>query len=136
MGPGRNKEGSTGLVANPLESPCGDQTHNQEVVAPKTAGVFPCVSVLVGALEGDVEYGAFVAVLSPDAGADGAVSDFVYWLLVWCTSWRLIFHDVLFCWFNGEEEKCWWHLLASAWSSGNPHVFKVLSVGDLLDALA
>ena len=45
----------SGLVANPLESPCCYQAHNQEVVAAETGGVLPCVSVLVGALEGDVE---------------------------------------------------------------------------------
>ena len=67
----------SGLVANPLESPCGDQAHNQEVVAAKTGGVLPCVSVLVGPLEGDVEQGTFVGLLAPDARADGAVADFV-----------------------------------------------------------
>jgi hypothetical protein len=83
------------LVANPLESPCGNQAHNQEVVAAKTGGVLPCVSVLVGALEGDVEQGTFVGFLAPDARADDAVADFVDGLAVWCTSGRLIFHDVL-----------------------------------------
>lgn len=72
----------SGLVANPLESPCGDQAHNQEVVAAKTGGVLPCVSVLVGPLEGDVEQGAFVGLLAPDARADGTVADFVDGLAV------------------------------------------------------
>ena len=72
----------SGLVANPLESPCGDQAHNQEVVAAKTSGVLPCVSVLVGPLEGDVEQGTFVALLTPDARTDGAVADFVDGLAV------------------------------------------------------
>ena len=45
----------SGLVTNPLESPRGYQTHNQKVIAAETGGVLPCVSVLVGALEGDVE---------------------------------------------------------------------------------
>ena len=67
----------SGLVANPLESPCRDQADNQEVVAAETGGVFPFLSVLVGPLEGDVEHGAFVRLLAPDAGADGAVADFM-----------------------------------------------------------
>ena len=84
----------SGLVANPLECPCGDQADNQEVVAAKTGGVLPGVSVLVGPLKGDVEHGTFVGLLGPDARADGAVADFVDGLAVGCTSWRLIFHDV------------------------------------------
>ena len=74
----------SGLVANPLENPCGDQAHNQEVVAAKTGGVLPCVSILflVGPLEGDVEQGTFVGLLAPDARADGAVTDFVDGLAV------------------------------------------------------
>jgi len=36
----------------------------------------------------------------------------------------------LFCWFDGEEAKCWWRLLALAWTSENPQVFKVLLVVD------
>ena len=72
----------SGLVANPLESPCGDQAHNQEVVAAKTGGVLPRVSVLVGPLEGDVEQGTFVGLLAPDARADVAVADFVDGLAV------------------------------------------------------
>ena len=65
------------LVANPLESPCGDQAHNQKVVATKTIGVLPGVRVLVGPLERDVEHGTFFSLLAPDAGADRAVADFV-----------------------------------------------------------
>jgi len=72
----------SGLVANPLESPCSDQAHNQEVVAAKTAGVLPCVSVLVRPLEGDVEQWTFLALLAPNARADGTVTDFVDWLAV------------------------------------------------------
>ena len=72
----------SGLVTNPLESPCSDQAHNQEIVATKTAGVFPCVSVLVGPLEGDVEQGTFLALLAPDARANGTVTDFVDGLVV------------------------------------------------------
>ena len=67
----------SGLVANPLESPRGDQAHNQEVVAAKTGGVLPGVSVLVGTLKRDVEHRAFIRLLAPDAGADGAMADFV-----------------------------------------------------------
>ena len=70
------------MVANPLESPCGDQTHNQEIVAAKTGGVLPCISVLVGPLEGDVEQGTFVGLLAPDTRADGTVTDFVDGLVV------------------------------------------------------
>ena len=66
-----------GLVSNPLESPCGDEADNQEVVAAKTGGVFPVVSVLVCPLEGDVEHGAFLGLQAPDARAHGAVADFV-----------------------------------------------------------
>jgi len=72
----------TGLVANPLESSRGDQAQNQEVVAAKTSGVLPCVSVFVGPLEGNVEQGTLVGLLSPDARADGAVADFVDGLAV------------------------------------------------------
>ncbi len=82
------------MVANPLESPRGDQADNQEIIAAKTCGVLPRVSVLVGPLEGDIEQGAFVGLLVPDARADGAVTDFVDWLTVWCTSLCLVFHDV------------------------------------------
>ena len=70
------------LDANPFESPCGDQAHNQEVVAAKTGGVLPCVSILVGPLEGDVEQRTFLALLAPDARADGTVTDFVDGLVV------------------------------------------------------
>ena len=70
------------MVANPLERSCGDQAHNQEVVAAKTGGILPGVSVLVGPLEGDVEQGTFVGLLAPDARADGAVADFVDGLAV------------------------------------------------------
>ena len=72
----------SGLVANPLESPCGDQAHNQKVVAAKTGGVLPCVSILVGPLEGEVAQGAFVGLLAPDARAHGAMADFVDGLAV------------------------------------------------------
>jgi len=72
----------SGLVANPLESACGDQAHNQKVVAAKTGGVLPCVSFLVGPLEGYVEQGTFVGLLAPDACANGAVTDFVDGLAV------------------------------------------------------
>ena len=70
------------LVANPLESPGGDQADNQEVVAAETGGVLPSVPVLVGPLERDVEHGAFVRVLAPDAGVDRAMTDFVDGLAV------------------------------------------------------
>ena len=67
----------SGLVANPLESPSGDQADNQEVVAAKTGGILPGIAVLVGPLEGYVEHLAFIRLLAPDAGADGTVADFV-----------------------------------------------------------
>ena len=70
------------LVADPLESPCGDEADNQKVVAAKTGGVLPSVSVLVGPLKRDVEHGAFLRLLAPDAGAYGAVADFVNGLIV------------------------------------------------------
>ena len=72
----------SGLVADPLESPCSNQAHNQEIVTAKTRRILPCVSVLVGALEGDVEQGAFLALLAPDARAHGTVTDFVDGLVV------------------------------------------------------
>ncbi len=72
----------SGLVANPLESSCGDQAHNKEIVAAKTGGVHPCVPVFVGPLEGDVEQGTFFSLLAPDACADGTVTDFVDGLVV------------------------------------------------------
>ena len=67
----------SGLVANPLESPSGDQADNQKVVAAEACGILPGVAVLVGPLEGDVEHLAFIRLLAPDAGADGTVADFV-----------------------------------------------------------
>jgi len=82
------------LVANPLESPCGDQAQNQEIIAAKTRRVLPRVFVLVGPLEGDVEQGTFVGLLVPDARADGTVTDFVDGLVVCCTGLCLAFHDV------------------------------------------
>jgi len=75
--PLRSTSWLSGLVTNPLESPCGNQAHNQEIVAAKTGGVLPCVPVLVGPLEGDVEQGTFVPLLAPDARADDTVTDFV-----------------------------------------------------------
>jgi hypothetical protein len=72
----------SGLVANPLESPCGDKADNQEIVAAETSGVLPVVSVLVGPLERDVEHGAFLGLLAPDARAHGTVADFVDGLAV------------------------------------------------------
>jgi hypothetical protein len=84
------------LVANPLESPCGNQAHNQKVVSAEIGGVFPVVSVFVGPLKGDVEQGTFVSLLAPDAGTDGAVADFVDRLAVGFTNWGLIFHGC-FC---------------------------------------
>ena len=72
----------SGLVANPLESPSGDQADNQKVVTAETGGVLPGVPVLVGPLEGDVEHGTFLGLLVPDAGADRAVADFVDGLAV------------------------------------------------------
>ena len=72
----------SGLVANPLESPSGDQADNQKVVAPEACGILPGVAVLVGPLEGDVEHLAFIRLLAPDAGADGTVADFVDGLTV------------------------------------------------------
>ena len=89
----------SGLVANPLESPCGNQAHNQEVVAAETGGVLPVVSVFVSPLETDIEQGTFVGLLAPDARADCAVADFVNGLVVGFASWCLIFHHV--CWFVG-----------------------------------
>ena len=88
------------LVANPLESPCGDQADNQEVVTAETGGVLPSFSVLVGPLERDIVHRPFIRLLAPDAGAHGAVADFVDRLAVGFTSRRLIFlclvfHDVL-----------------------------------------
>ena len=72
----------SGLVANPLESPSGDQADNQKVIAAETCGILPGVPVLVGSLEGDVEHLAFIRLLAPDARAHGAVADFVDWLTV------------------------------------------------------
>ena len=82
-----------GLVANPFESSCGDQAHDQKVAPAKGGGVFPRVSILVGPLEGHVEHGTFVGVLCPDARADGAVTDLVDGLVVRITERCLIFHD-------------------------------------------
>ena len=86
-----------GLVANPFESTRGDQAHDQKVVTAKTGRVFPGVSVPVGPLEGHIEHGTLVGVLCPDAGADGAVTDFLDGLFVGITDWCLIFHDLFFC---------------------------------------
>jgi hypothetical protein len=72
----------SGLGANPLESPCGDQAHNQEVVAAEAGRVLPGVFLLIRSLEGDVEQGTFVGLLAPDARAYEAVADFVDWLAV------------------------------------------------------
>ena len=72
----------SGLVANPLESPSGDQADNQKVVAAETGGVLPGVAVLVCPLERDVEHLAFVRLLTPDAGAHGTMPDFVDGLTV------------------------------------------------------
>src|ERR1035437_1762310 len=72
----------SGLAANPLESPCGDQADNQKVVAAKTGRVFPGVAILVGPLERDVKHLAFLGLLAPDAGASGPVADFVDGLIV------------------------------------------------------
>ena len=99
----------SGLVANPFESPCGDEAHNQEVVSAKTGRVLPSVSVFIRALKGDVEQGAFVGLLTPDARADGAVTDFVNGLVIGFigyTGGGLIFHEfVLVYWFNGDGGK-------------------------------
>lgn len=84
----------SGLVANPLESSGGNQAHNQEVVATETGGVLPVVSVLVGPLETDIKQWAFVGLLAPDAGTDGAMSDFVNGLVVGFADWCLISHAV------------------------------------------
>ena len=70
------------LAANPLESPCGNQAHNQKVVAPETGGILPGVSFLVGPLERHIEHGAFFGLLTPDAGAHGTMADFVDGLTV------------------------------------------------------
>jgi len=70
------------LIANPFERSCGDQAHDQEVVSAKTGRVLPSVPVFVRALEGDVEQWAFVRFLTPDAGAYGAVTDFVNGLII------------------------------------------------------
>jgi len=67
----------SGLVANPLESPGGDQADNQKVVAAEACGILPGFAVFVGPLEGDVEHLAFIRLLAPDAGADDTVADFV-----------------------------------------------------------
>ena len=113
-----------GLVANPFESPCGDQADNQKVVTAKAGGVFPGVSVPVGPLEGHIEHGTLVGVLCPDAGADGAVTDFLDGLFIGITDRCLIFHDLFFCLFNVRRE-VWRRLLARALASGNLEVFKV-----------
>ena len=70
------------LIANPFERPCGDQAHHQEVVSAKTGRIFPGVTVFVRALKGDVEQRAFVGLLTPDARADGAVTNFVNGLII------------------------------------------------------
>jgi hypothetical protein len=82
------------LVAYPLESPRRDQAHNQEVVTAETGSILPVFSFLVGPLERDVEHGAFVGFLAPNAGADRAMTEFMHGLSVWFTSCRLVFHDV------------------------------------------
>jgi hypothetical protein len=82
------------LIANPLEGSCGDQAQDQEVVATKTGGVLPGLSVLVGALKGDVEQGTFVGLLAPNARTYGAVANFVDGPIVRGTGLCLIFHDV------------------------------------------
>ena len=82
------------LIANPLESPGGNQAHNQEVVASETSGMLPCVSVLVGPLEGDIEQGTFVGLLAPDTGTDSTVANLVDGLVFGCADRCLIFHDV------------------------------------------
>ena len=88
------------LSPNPFESPCCNQAQDQQVVSAKAGGVFPCVSVFVGALKGDVEEGAFVGLLTPDARADEAVADFVDGLVIRRTGRGLISHVFSF-WFIG-----------------------------------
>ena len=83
----------SGLATNPLEGPCGDQAHNQEVVTAETGGILPVFSVFVGALKRDVEHGAFFGFLPPDAGAHSAMADFVDRLAIGCVRCFII-HDV------------------------------------------
>ena len=72
----------SGLVANPLESPRGNKTHNQEVVAAEARGVLPVVSVFVSPLETDIKQWAFVGFLAPNASTNEAMTDFVNWLIL------------------------------------------------------
>ena len=70
------------FVADPLEGSRGNQAENQKVVATKTGRVLPGVSIFVRSLERDIEQGTFFCFLSPDAGADCAMTDFVHWLRI------------------------------------------------------
>ena len=69
--------------------------HNQQVAAAEAGRVFPVVPLLVGALKRDVEHGAFVGVLPPNAGADEAVAERVDGFVSSVSS-DLIFHILSF----------------------------------------
>ena len=73
------------MICDPLESACCDQADNQQIIPAEAAGVFPIVAILVRALEGYIEQRTFFGILLPDAGANGAVTDLVYGLIIGCT---------------------------------------------------
>jgi hypothetical protein len=85
------------LTANPFERAGGDETENQEVLLTETVRVLPIVAVFVCALERDVEHWTFSGVLSPDACAYGALTDFVDRLLTGCGGFSTVAHGVLVC---------------------------------------
>lgn len=81
------------LAANPLEGPGSYQTDYQKVSSAEVGGILPSVSVLVRALKADVIQRPLLRVLAPDAGAYGAVANFVNGLISGCACSCLIFHD-------------------------------------------
>jgi hypothetical protein len=69
------------LSPDPLESPGGNKANNEEIVPAEAVGVLPVISILIRALEGDIEDWSFLRLLLPNACGYGAVTNLVNWLL-------------------------------------------------------
>ncbi len=69
------------LVGNPLEGPCGDEAHDQEVLATEAFRMFPCLPIPIRPLKRDIEHRSFAGFLPPDARTHGTMPDFLNGLL-------------------------------------------------------
>ena len=73
--PAASQPASFAELGDGVERPAGQSFDGMQVIEPEARGALEVVTLAVGAGEGDVVKRALVGVVSPDGGADRAVSE-------------------------------------------------------------